>query len=281
MLGVAWILHGPGPPKADGRLHLTVLDVGQGDALVLRSPKGRVWLVDAGGSFNPRFDVGESVVAPHLWWLGARRIGTLVLTHAHPDHVGGVDFLLRAFSVGEVWEGPSPRGDRAYRALDERLREAAVTRRTVGRGVRAEWDGVRLEVLGPSPAGAPPRRTRNDDSVVLAVQMGDVRFLLTGDVEAAAEARLAPTSAAVLKVPHHGSRSSSSGPFVAATSPRLAVVSVGSRNAFGHPHAEVLERYRRAGALVLRTDRDGAVTVSSDGRKVWVETAGLPPQRLR
>ncbi len=269
----ALILAGPGPRGIDGRLHLTVLDVGQGDAIVVRSPSGRVLLVDAAAALEGRFDLGESVVAPFLWSFGVRRIATMVLTHAHPDHVGGVPFLLRAFGVDEAWEGPAPLRERSYRRVDEALRDSVVARRSVARGVAEDWDGVRLRVIGPVP-GRPPRDVRNDDSVVLALEYGAVRMLLTGDIEKGAEEMLSPGAALVLKVPHHGSRSSSAPRFVAAVSPRVAIVSAGRRNAFGHPHPEVVDRYERQGALALRTDRDGAVTVSTDGNRVWVSTFG-------
>ena len=262
----------------DGRLHLAVLDVGQGDALVVRSPGGHSFVVDAGGSARGRFDLGERVVGPFLWSTGVRRLDTIVVTHAHPDHAGGVPFLLRAFGAREVWEGPAPRTDAAFRLLDEAIARARVGRRAVVRGVVADWDGVSVEVLGPRPR-PPPRSVRNDDSVVLALRFGEVRFLLTGDIEAAGEAELlrgerGALAAAVLKIPHHGSRSSSSREFVAAVGPILAVASAGARNPFGHPHADVLRRYREAGALVLRTDRDGTTFVSTDGRRVWIRNMG-------
>jgi competence protein ComEC len=276
LLGIAaaLVLLGPGPRGVDGRLHMTVLDVGQGDAIVVRSPGGRVLMVDAGAASEGRFDLGETVVAPYLWSLGVRRIEKMVVSHAHPDHVGGVPFLLRAFAVEEAWEGPAPSEERSYRRLDEALRTSGVSLRSVARGVSADWDGVRVRVTGPPAPKQRPREVRNDDSVVLALEYGSVRLLLTGDIEKGAEEALAPERALVLKVPHHGSRSSSAPGFVAAVSPRVAIVSAGRRNAFGHPHPEVVERFTKRGALLLRTDRDGAVTVSTDGNRVWVSTFG-------
>jgi len=178
-------------------------------------------------------------VGPFLWTGGVRRIETIVVSHAHPDHIGGVPFLLRAFGVGAVWEGPAPRQDGAYGSLDETLSRSHLERRTVARGVREDWDGVDLAVLGPHPVRA-PWRVRNADSVVLALRLGEVGFLLTGDVDASAENELVRSAGeglavAVVKVPHHGSGGSSSAAFVQATRPRIAVVSVGGHNSFGHP----------------------------------------------
>jgi competence protein ComEC len=120
---------------------------------------------------------------------------------------------------------------------------------------------------------------RNEDSVVLDVAFGEVHLLLTGDVAGEAEDWLRPARSFVLKVPHHGSRSSSGSGLIAGTGARLAIVSAGAHNPFGHPHPEVIERYRRSGALVLRTDRDGTVSVATDGQRVWVRTAGEGEER--
>jgi competence protein ComEC len=269
---VLFVLGSPHWSRGSGRLELVMLDVGQGDALVLRSPRGRLWMIDAGGSYDGRFDVGENVLGPYLWDRSVRALDGLLLTHPHPDHVGGAPFLVRAFRVGEVWEGVAPRHDPGYLILDQALRAAGVPRRSVCRGVTLDWDGVGLEVLAPAPVGPPPAITRNDDSVVLEVSFGEIRFLLTGDIEATGEAALRLGPVAVLKVPHHGSRTSSSLALLAASAPRVALISVGRRSPFGHPHLEVLERYRQAGIRVFRTDRDGAVSLQTDGRSVSLRT---------
>jgi competence protein ComEC len=263
------LLLGPTPVGGDGRLHLEVLDVGQGDSLLLRSPSGRCLLIDAGGSYDPHYDVGERRVAPALWSFGVHRLDALVLTHAHPDHVGGAPFILHAFEVNEVWEGPAAPRDPAWRRLDETLVARAVARRGLRRGQGASWDGVRLDVLGPDPTG-PALRVRNEDSIVLAATLGGITLLLPGDVQGDAEDRLDAPPCFVVKVPHHGSRSSSHPRLLRRTAPRVALVSVGERNPFGHPSDEVLGRYARGGCLLLRTDRDGPISVSTDGSRVWV-----------
>jgi competence protein ComEC len=264
---------------ADGRLHLTVIDVGQGESLLLRSPSGRHMVIDAGGSRNPRFDPGERRVAPELWRQGVHRLDALVVTHADPDHASGVPFLLHAFRVRELWEGPAPLRDRAWRRLDAALDVGGATRVTVARGMEREWDDVRIAVLGPLRPRRPPAGVRNEDSIVLDVAFGEVHLLLTGDVLGQAEESLRVPRAFILKVPHHGSRFSSSSSFLERAAPRLAVISVGAHNPFGHPHPEVIERYRRGGALVLRTDQDGTVGIATDGRGVWVRTAGEAEER--
>ncbi len=272
------LLAGPLSRAADGRLHLVVIDVGQGDGLLLQSPSGRSLLVDAGGSRDGRFDPGERRVAPELWRRGVHRVDALVVTHAHPDHVGGARFLLHAFRVAEIWEGPAVR-DLAWRGGRSGLDEARATRMTVAEGEEREWDGVRVAVRGPRRPVRPALAVRNEDSVVLDIGFGEVHLLLPGDVLGPTADALRIGPAFVVKVPHHGSRASSSPAFVSRVAPRLAVISVGARNPFGHPHPEVVERYRRAGSLLLRTDRDGTVEVTTDGRRVWVRSAGEGEER--
>jgi competence protein ComEC len=269
--GMALAVWGPGPGPGDGRLHLSVLDVGQGDSLVVRSPHGRTWVVDGGGFPESTLDVGEAVVAPFLWSQGLTRLQGIVATHPHPDHVGGLPFLLHEFEVGQLWEGVAPRSDRGHARFEKTVREWGGSRVSVHRGVAATWDGVAVRVLGPR-GGSVPWRTRNDDSVVLALTLGDVTLLLPGDIEAAAERALDAMPAAVLKVAHHGSRTSSTPGLLARVSPRIAIVSAGHRSHFGHPHPEVVARLGALGVPVLRTDRDGTITVSTDGHALWVST---------
>jgi competence protein ComEC len=142
-----------------------------------------------------------------------------------------------------------------------------------------EWDGVRIDVLGPPRPKRPPLRVRNDDSVVLGVRLGEVSLLLPGDMTAEAGRAMRVPPSLVVKVPHHGGRAAAATDLAVRTAARLAVVSVGAHNPFGHPDPGVLESYRRSGALVLRTDRDGTVEVATDGRGVWVRTAAEGEER--
>jgi competence protein ComEC len=236
------------PP--DGRLRVIVLDVGQGDAIVVETPEGPTLLVDAGGGGPWRLDAGERVVAPVLWNRGTLRLRAAVTTHDDQDHAGGMRAVRALFTIAETWTADG-------------LREAA---RDVG--------GVRLTGMGGLAAGLPRGRSRNDDALVLRIDHGLVSLLLASDVTAATEARLvasgAPLRAAVLKVAHHGSRGSSTDEFLRAVSPQVAVISVGARNAYGHPAPETLARLDASGAAVYRTDRDGAVILESDGRALTV-----------
>jgi competence protein ComEC len=259
---------GPGV-SADGKLRLSVLDVGNGDALVLRSPSGRVLMVDAGPATRS-FDLGEAVVGPFLWSLGARRLDRLVLTHLDGDHVGGAPFLRRAFAIGQLWEGFAPQRDPRYERLSQGL--DGLRRVSLRAGGRLAWDEVGIEVLGPP---LPPRGRRlggNDDSLVLRLRYRAVTLLLMGDAQRDAEASLPPLRADVLKVGHHGSATGTGAAFLARTHPRVALISAGVQNAFGHPHPAVLSRLAAAGALTLRTDRDGTLTVVTDGARLWLET---------
>jgi len=262
----------------DGRLHVTFLDVGQGDSAFLRFPHGATLLVDTGGlvSGGSGFDIGDRVVAPPLRIAGVRRLDSLVLTHGDPDHIGGAGAILREFRPRAVWEGiPVPRFEplAALRATSEEL---GLRWTNVTTGDHANIDGVDVTVEHPDPADWERQRVRNDDSVVVDVRWRDVSIVLTGDIGKAVErpvsARLPPSPLRVVKVPHHGSLTSSTTEFIRALRPQVAVVSVGRANRFGHPVPEVLDRYHEAGADIFRTDRDGAVTVDTDGNSIDVRT---------
>lgn len=270
------------PIFQNGPLRMTVLDVGQGDAIVLELPGKRTILIDGGGLFDDRFDIGEQVVVPFLLsrWIG--HLDAVILSHPHPDHLNGLQAVLRHIPIGQVWDSGQRTAMPTYLWLEEVLRDKRIPHKILHDGYRtSEFAPVQIAVLHPSNAvlyGSPRGHFSdvNSNSLVLSVRYGKVTLLLPGDIEQEAEERLleqgADLQAQVLKVPHHGGRTSSSEPFLARVHPRVAVVSAGYRNRFRHPHQETLDRYRANGIHLYRTDLDGAVTVSSDGNTVDVTT---------
>ncbi len=261
-------------PPAKGTLaRLDAVDVGQGDSWLLSSREGRV-LVDGGGSVDPAYDFGRARPVPRLGDLGAVSFGAVVLTH---DHARGLLAVLRLATVDLL---VLPEGAPRNAFLDEVLDVAAHRRLRVlrsGAGDRIAAAGLALDVLHPGEERY-PRSRENNGSLVLAVSLGSRRVLLTGDIEAPAERDLlarGPVRADVLKVPHHGSRTSTTAPFLAAVAPRVALIGVGRRNAYGHPAKEVLERLRLAGVRTFRTDRDGDFALEFDGARVMPMLVGL------
>jgi competence protein ComEC len=275
-----WILVDPhtlSARRGDGRLHATFLDVGQGDAAFIVFPSGKTMLVDAGGlSAASSFDIGDRVVAPVVRNAGFARIDYLVLTHGDPDHIGGARSMVREFRPREVWEGiPVPR----FEPLTQLRMEAQASGArwaNVYRGAQIEVDGVAVLARHPAPADWERQKVRNDDSLVLELRWRDVSLVLTGDIGKAVERDIGqemPSSPLrIVKIPHHGSLTSSTVPFLAALHPQLAIVSAGRANHFGHPVPEVLDRYRDVGAEIFRTDQDGAVMVETDGESIGVRT---------
>ena len=258
-------------------LRVSFLDVGQGDAAVVEFPGSHVMVIDAGGFLSQTFDSGRAIVAPFLWQKKIGRVDTLVLSHPNLDHYGGLEFLAEHFGVTSIWlnrdstRSKSQRFKRLMTTLQEHdIQTHILCRDTPDREIR----GVRIQILHP-PCGRTGFST-NDASLVLRLSHGEVDFLFSGDVEAKGEgillARPARLESEILKVPHHGSRSSSTLPFLQAVSPEVAIASLGHNNRFRFPAPEVVERYERQGVELLRTDQVGTVTVRSDGKSYRVET---------
>jgi competence protein ComEC len=257
--------------------HLTVtfLDVGQADAAVVRFPGGKVMVIDGGGTPDGSFDPGERVVAPFLWQMKNRSVDYLVNSHPHPDHLQGLIFLLGNFTVGQVWNNGEEAEDPD---LAERFLTLAGKRlQTKGREAGAqEVGGVRMEFLHPSLIQEKGQSlSSNDASLVLRITYGEVSFLFPGDVESFAEGEILKTGvnirSTVLKVPHHGSKTSSTQDFLEAVRPRFAVFTVRGGARPRLPNPGVLERYEAMGVKVLRSDRDGAITFITDGRDLRVQ----------
>ena len=254
-------------------LRVTFLAVGQGDAAVIELPGGGAMLVDAGGELGSTWDPGARVVLPFLWERGVRRLDVAVASHPHADHVLGLGAVLDALPVGELWDN----GVVDKLGLAEALRARARARGTAVRPIDTRYTilsgGVSVDAIRAIDDGT---LSENGQSIALRLAYGDVALLLAGDLEAEAEQRLvdagAPLSAALVKAPHHGSRTSSTDAFVHAVAPHHVVFCVGAHNRFGFPHPDVLERWRAAGCTLWRTD-EGAVTARTDGRTLTVERA--------
>jgi competence protein ComEC len=291
------ILHPFSAGRAGGRLRLDLLDVGQGDSALLTFPDGTTLLIDAGG--RAQFDatregvsedasapferdgrdIGEAVVAEYLWWRGLGRVDYILATHAHADHMSGLNDIARDFQVRAALLGRAAQDETEFVRFAETLRRERVPLEFVGRGDRLKFGAANVDVLWPPRATrdeTPAALSENNASLVLRVRYGERVFLLTGDIERAAEATLVAAGDAlqsdVVKVAHHGSRTSSSESFITATRPSVAVVSVGRTSPYGHPDANVVARWRAAGAQVFQTGRRGTVSISTDGHDLRVET---------
>ena len=259
-------------------LLVSAFDVGQGDATLLQFPDRTTLLVDAGGMpFGAgSFDIGSRVLSPALWALGLRRLDTLLLTHGDPDHIGGARAIVGDFRPSAVWEGIPVEGYPALQDVREHAREmgAFLSRRQTGDSMRI--GGASIRVLHPAVPDWERRRVRNDDSVVLEVRYGDVVVLLLGDVGAGIErsiaAQLTPAKHRILKVAHHGSRTSSSRELIESWRPDIAIISCGRGNSFGHPAPDVVQRLESVGARIYRTDLHGQISVETDGVDVYVRT---------
>jgi len=255
-----------------GLLEVTAIDVGQGDSILVVGPDGRTMLVDAGGPVGgltetaeatSRFDVGEEVVSPYLWSRRFRRLDVLALSHAHSDHMGGMPAVMRNFRPRELWVSIDPDSE-AYRALLVEAKELGVVVRHFYAGDRVAWDGVEVTMLAPQKGYTNGGEPVNDDSLVMRMRYGKASVLLEGDAQSASEeamlasGRLEPVT--LLKVGHHGSKTSTTSEFFRAVAPEDALVSVGKGNTFGHPRFEVIERIAEAHTRLYRTDEFGLTT---------------------
>ena len=252
-------------------LMVVALAVGQGDALVVRTPAQRWYLIDGGPSWDGG-DAGARTILPYLRRNGCTRLEGIILTHAHEDHAGGLASVAEGLPVSAAWDAGQAERSGSYQRWLERVLQRQIPLHTVHEGMRAELEpGLSLEVLGPpKPAHRGSRSDANNNSIVVRLRYRDFTMLFAGDLEAEAETRLLRHAerlrANVLKVAHHGSRYGSSAEFLKAVRPEASVISVGARNLFRHPAPETLARLRPYGRI-HRTDRDGAVTVRSDGRR--------------
>lgn len=287
-LGLALLLIGTGwqyLATHSAQLRVTFLDVGAGDAIVVQVPGGQTLLIDGGGTYDGRFDTGRQIVAPFLWQQYVRRLDFMALTHMHPDHARGLVSVLRLFPTRQVLtNGSAVTAGYVQELLEAGQRWGSVHQTALAGPRQWQWERLQMQLLAPpaahevSAATWQPRN-ENDRSLVLRLQYGTVRLLLTGDIEQATERWLLSQGGAlradILKVPHHGSKTSTSSAFVAQVQPRVGIISTGAHNPFGHPHPQVLNVLAQHGVVVWRTDQQGAITVTSDGTGYQVHAVRL------
>ena len=285
------LLHPLSSGRPDGKLHIDFLDVGQGDSALVTMPDGTTLLVDGGGrpSFlrTPKEDtatepqesqtrsIGEAVVSEYLWWRGLDHVDYILATHADADHIDGLNDVAQNFRVRSAFVARMPSDDPEYSRFAHTLTATKTPVEVIQAGDVMRFGSVEAIVLWPPAVENADAPSRNNDSLVLRLQFGQRAVLLTGDIETGAENAMLRASenlrVDVVKVPHHGSRTSSTEPFVLAARPSVAIISVGQTSVFGHPHKEVVERWQVSGAEVLTTGTCGTITVTTDGRELKVE----------
>jgi competence protein ComEC len=267
-LGAVAPWHALGTPGQNlGMLTLWHLDVGQGDSTLIGLPDGTWVLVDGGGqSYAGQPDPGRWAVAPALRALGVRRLRAVVLTHPHPDHMGGLKYVLGRWPTDALWRADEVHGVQEVQVLETLVRRGGGV--VQGPPPYAQWGGVHVRALLPLQHR---QASVNDHSIVLQLTYKSRRALLMGDAERAAEANVLPyvSRADILKAGHHGSRTSSSEALLRAVRPQAALISCGAQNRFGHPHPQTLAALKRHHSAVLRTDVLGTVRLQTDGCTPW------------
>ncbi|MBT1071682.1 DNA internalization-related competence protein ComEC/Rec2 [Pelotalea chapellei] len=285
----AVVIHLAGPALADGRLHVTMLSVGQAESILIRFPEGSTMLVDGGGYlYDTEQDFGERILAPALRKLGVNHIDRLIMTHDHPDHSGGLPFLIKSMPVGEFWEPATISRGANYNKLCDYLAERQVPRRMLVKGDSFQLgDKIVINVLSPSAQqGFADQKysDANEESLVFQLVYGEIKVLFTADAGFSTETKIltdtAEVASTLLKVGHHGSRFSTSDKFLDHVNPSVAIISAGLNNNFSLPSLETLQRLHRRGIATYRTDRDGTIEFISDGKTWNVATPFRSEDRL-
>jgi competence protein ComEC len=262
-----------------GTLRVTFLDVGAGDAALIEFPRSQTMLIDGGGFMDESMDMGETVIAPFLYHKGIKHVDYLVLSHPHKDHAGGLAYIAESFRVKELWlngeTGYFESYNRLMRAAREKgIEKTACSSKTPPRDI----DGVRIDFLSPdsisTKSSISDQSDTNNSSLVMKLTFGTIKYLFCADILQNTEHRLTvkktPVDATIIKAPHHGGISSNTEEFVQTVSPEVAVFSCRSYGTLTLPHPDVIARYRKAGATIYRTDRDGAISIETDGKKYQI-----------
>ena len=251
----------PSQAALDAPLSAHFIDVGQADSTLVRLPDGKTMLIDAGDN-----KTGIKAVA-YLNNLGIERIDYLVATHPHADHIGGMADVINDFDIGRVYMPDVTTNTKTFESMLDAIekKNISVTKATAGVNIFT-GDGISADIIAPN---SPTYKEMNNYSAVVRLVYGNTAYLFMGDAETLSEDEItADVRADVLKVGHHGSDTSSGENFILRVSPRVAVISVGEGNSYGHPKDEVIDRLRGSGATVFRTDKDGTVVIGSDGKNI-------------
>ncbi len=252
---------------------VTFLDVGQGDSAVIEFPDRKVMVIDGGGIMSETFDIGKVVIAPYLWDKGIHSIDYIVLTHPQLDHVGGLSYLLEKIRTNEVWKNKDEGNSFVYKRFENLIKGKNIQQKTQLQDMLIEANDVKVAAINNIDENQ--RTSINDNSVVLKISSKGYSFLFTGDIENRAQDGLvkgADLKSNVIKVPHHGGKSSFNDGFIKAVSPEFAVISVGYQNRYKHPSPEQIEAYEKIGAKIFRTDMDGAILMNISDNKINIKT---------